>query len=222
VPLKVKSEESDKSDPKEPLLPFKLDGEQWACDFRNTTMVKLAILDLTSFRQDGSVRYEEGQTSPLQMLTGQKEIFLKRTAASGRVLTSATRRSPADIGAIANPGTTGLSDLELQLTFSSSGPFKHIYVGVFRKATKSTIEGVRSTTKNRVSWGIRRCGRIRMPYAAAMLNSYVTVISREAFDVDFTIDADAQPSSDKTEKRAVSACSVPSVPKTASLGEIPS
>jgi hypothetical protein len=36
-----------------------------------------------------------------------------------------------------------------------------------------------------LTWKIRRCGRVRMPFAASLLNSYLSVMGREAFDLDY-------------------------------------
>jgi hypothetical protein len=38
---------------------------------------------------------------------------------------------------------------------------------------------------DRITWYIRRFGRVRMPYASSLLNSYLSVMGREAFDLDY-------------------------------------
>jgi hypothetical protein len=174
VPLKNKTVEG-KTDPKAPLLPFTLRGEQWACDFRNASVVKLSILDLASFRDDGRVRVDEGHAAPDHLLAGQQKVYDDRTAEPSKALAA---------GGILD--ASGASNLALQLTFSSTGAFKHIHTAVFRPATPpKKVNRITVERPNRVTWQLRRCGRIRAPYSAVLLDQYTTVMSRHAFDLDY-------------------------------------
>lgn len=176
VPLKVKTTlpESDKVRPKEPLLPFSLGGEHWACDFRNATIVKLSILDLASFRTDGRVRVDKGHAAPKGLLVAQQKVYDDRT-------------KPA-IDALGDPSLrpiTGQVPAVLQLSFAAAGAFKYIQAPVFEEASKQKIDGQTIIRPERATWRLKRCGRVRMPYAAALLDLYTSVMSRQAFDLDF-------------------------------------
>ena len=174
VPLRKKSASTDRVDPKQPLLPFLLHDEQWACDFRDASVVRLSILDLASFRGDGLVRVDEGHSPPAELLVGQQKVYEERTAPASNML-SDPKQLPKD-GAIC---------LNLQLAFASERAFKHIHTAVFQPSSKHKVRGETIEKPNRVTWRLRRCGRIRMPYAAALLDQYTTVMSRQAFDLDY-------------------------------------
>lgn len=175
VPLKKKGPSATDRDPKAPILPFKLDGDQWSCDFRNATMVKLSVLDLASFRSDGRVRLDEGHSPSEDLLAGQQKVYQECTAAAAKALHAATP--------ILND--SGAIDADLQLSFASTDAFKHIHCATFEPESKTKAHGVLTTHPKRVTWRLRRCGRIRMPYAASLLDQYVSVMSRQAFDLDY-------------------------------------
>ncbi|MER8395739.1 hypothetical protein [Mesorhizobium sp. M0959] len=173
VPLKNKTVQG-KVDAKAPLLPFTLRGEQWACDFRNASVAKLSILDLASFRADGRIRVDDGHLPPADLLVGQQNVYADRTAAASTALGDAKGLSDG-----------GLVALGLQLSFSSADAFRHIHVAVFEPGSTQKVNGLDVARPKRVTWRLRRCGRIRMPYAAALLDQYTTVVSRHAFDLDY-------------------------------------
>ncbi len=173
VPLKKKTT-IKKTDPKAPLLPFKLFGEHWACDFRKATTARLSILDLASFRSDGRVRVDDGHEPPVELLGGQQKVYEKRTVDVSKAMDD-------DIFPSRNGGVA----VKLLLTFSASDRFKHIYKPILEQATKEKVDGKTIERPKRVTWRLRRCGRVRMPYAAALLSQYTSVMSRQAFDLDF-------------------------------------
>ncbi len=175
VPLKIKAMPATEH-PKAPLLPFTLHGERWACDFRNASVARLSILDLASFRPDGRVRVDDGHTAPASLLTAQQLLYDDRTKPASNALADSELR-PQD-GRIA-PG--------LQLTFASTNAFKHIHSPVFEDASEKKFHGRTVTRPKRATWKLRRCGRVRMPYAAALLDLYTSVMSRQAFDLDFML-----------------------------------
>jgi hypothetical protein len=172
VLLKKRTEPSD--NPKLAYFPFKLDGEQWACDFRIATVVRLAILDLASFRTDGRVRVDEGYVAPADLLTAQSVIYKDRAAAAGRVL-----QAGIEIGA------NGVIDPSLQLCFSSEKPFNTVHSASYIPQFNPKQAGDPSDNVKRVTWKLRRYGRVRMPYATALLDQYMEVMSRRAFEIDF-------------------------------------
>ena len=173
VPLKTKTTLS-KADPKAPLLPFTLRGEQWACDFRNASVARLSILDLASFRSDGRVRVDNEHVAPPSLLPAQQRVYEERTKSASDALADTNLRPQS--GRV-TPG--------LQMTFASADAFKHIHSPVFEDGSKQKVNGQTITRPKRVTWRLRRCGRVRMPYAAALLELYTGVMSRQAFDLDF-------------------------------------
>jgi hypothetical protein len=173
VPLKNKTVPG-KGDPKAPLLPFTLRGEQWACDFRNASVAKLSILDLASFRQDGRVRVDEGHTPPLGLLPAQQKVYEDRTRSASDALNDPSLRPQG-----------GQVSVSMQLSFGSTEAFKHIHSPCFEDAKEQKVDGQTIKRPKRATWRLRRCGRVRMPYAAAVLDLYTSVMSRQAFDLDF-------------------------------------
>jgi hypothetical protein len=178
VPLKKKQplNMGEKANSKEVPLPFVLDGQIWLCDFRKSTPVKLAILDFATFRTDGRVRADTGHTPSDELLPGQRAIYNKRA-----VLVDKALRKAKPLGA------TGDIAPSLQLTFSNNAPFQSIHFAAFKPATDAVAgeNGERPALPGRVTWGLRRSGRIRMPYAAAVLDHYVSAMNRHAFDLDY-------------------------------------
>lgn len=182
VPLKIKTQPV-RVDPKAPLLPFILRDEQWACDFRNASVVCLSILDLASFRRDGRVRVDDGHTPPPGLLVAQHKVYADRTKEVSAAMADPKLRPQ---NGLVMPG--------LQLAFTSSGPFKHIHSPVFEESSEQKVNGETIFHPKRGTWRLRRCGRVRMPYASALLDQYTSVMSRQAFDLDFmspTVEASA-------------------------------
>lgn len=172
VPLKRKAKTaSNASNPKSPFLPFLLEGETWCCDFREATVVNLSILDLSTMRTDGRVGVDDGQTPPAHLLPGQDAIYADRIGPAVRVLDAA---QPVDKEVLSS---------DLLLTFKTTPPFKMIHNATFEAATPAKKDSAGSP--KRVTWKLTRTGRIRMPYAAAMLEQFVGVMSRHAFDLDY-------------------------------------
>lgn len=178
VPLKIKAPEAKKSDSlKKPSLPFVLDRVQYVCDFRSATSVRLGILDLASFRKDGLVRVDEGHSPDRNLLPGQAAVYVDRTRASDQYLKSLPGKKVLTQAAV--------TDAKLLLTFDIDRAYKLVGRGAFREASQSDGCGRLPLLPKRVTWKLRRCGRIRMPYAAAILENYVNVMSRRAFEVDY-------------------------------------
>ena len=175
VPLRKKNKVG-RHDPKAPLLPFVLYGERWACDFRKATTVRLSVLDLASFRTDGRVRVDHEQTAPAELLAAQQVVYDARTALANNALSDAGPCTRHDLG-----------NIELLLTFDGTDLFKHISKPVLEERTTIRDHGISTTMPRRLTWRLRRCGRVRMPYAAALLDQYMAVMSRQAFDLDFML-----------------------------------
>lgn len=156
------------------LLQFKIDGVQWACDFRLASAVRLSILDLACLREDGRVRYDAEQPTNVPLLAALHSVIGHRVKVAREVLD----------GKDEPPGA-------LQLCFRASTPFNSVHHGKLIGKETRTIDGKSVKLPRRVTWSLRRVGRIRMPYAAALLRDFLAIQGRDAFDLDFTKEASA-------------------------------
>jgi hypothetical protein len=162
-------------DIKKPLLPCMLLDEYWACDFRNTTAVRMAILDLASFREDGRIRVDEGHCPSEDLLAAQSRIYDKRTAAATKAIEAGVEIASAK---------ASVSQV-LQLTFDTREAFSRVHSPVFSALVGANAAAEIPKLPKRISWQLRRSGRVRMPYSVALLNQYLGVMSRQAFDMDY-------------------------------------
>lgn len=195
---------------KEYTLPVTMDGKYLVCDFRSSATVLLSILDLASFRKDGRISYEEGQEKPNGLLPGLKSIYATRTQQYGALIAAgkasaeaarelkaaqkaaakAAKESGQAAQAVGNPKAEALDSpafrRELMLAFAAPAEFKYVEAGIFEEAV-TAVEKKKVLIKRpaRVTWRLRRVGRIRSPYADALLDRMVGVINRRAFDLDF-------------------------------------
>lgn len=155
-------------------LQFKINDAHLACDFRNSTAVRLSILDLACLRDDGRVRYDASQPTDVPLLAALTSVIDKRVKVAKGFLEGTATASSA-----------------LQLCFRSSSPFSVIHEGkILQKETRS-VGDLQVVLPKRVTWSLRRSGRVRMPYAAALLRDFLAVQGRDAFDLDFTKEAAA-------------------------------
>lgn len=161
---------------KKPLLPFMLDQVQYLCDFRSATPVWVAILDLASFRKDGLVQIDKGHSADPSLLPGQAAVYERRTKIATKLL-NVTVPLKSDAAS---------TDPKLQLTFATDGPYRQICRGMLHPLAKGGKGSAPPAPTQWMTWNLRRCGRIRMPYAAAILENYVNVMSRRAFEMDYT------------------------------------
>lgn len=160
---------------KKPLLPFVVDGHRWACDFRSSTTVNLSILDLASFRVDGRVRLDKGHRQPEGLLAGLKLVYKDRTDAASEAL-------EVEGAILDRPGSIGH---KLQLSFSSGNPFHNVCCATYYPASKETRDGEKTEKPVRLTWRLRRSGRLKMPFSGALLSQYLSVLNRQAFDMDY-------------------------------------
>jgi hypothetical protein len=173
VPLaEVPSNEEDKKNIKKPCLPFKLDGKKYACDFGEVALVQLTVLELASYRKDGRVCFEKDQPAHT-LLPGLEIQNGKIKHQCDRILNAAPVR-----GNQIDP----LADPKYLLTFGGRG----VLSTTTKAKRKEPSEHDGERLGPRITWGLRRDGRIRASYAAAMLRNYLAVVGREAYDLDFT------------------------------------
>jgi len=178
VPLVTKSGPVKSGDDNAKLraLQFTLDSKQLFCNFRDVASVRLSILDLASLRADGRVRFDADQPDNNALLTGMRNVIDKRVKASKKALDDGDNKVDA-----------------LQLCFRSSAPFHAIARAAIKNKETKTIGEAKVKLPKRVTWSLKRTGRIRMPYASALLRDYLSLQGRDAFDLDFTKDRTAKP-----------------------------
>nr|WP_313124584.1 hypothetical protein [Stenotrophomonas geniculata] len=156
-------------------LPFLLNSKSWRIDYRDATQVKLAVLDLASFRSDGRVAFDSAQVAAgaPSMLRGLETLYSGLTSPIAKVLK--------------NPPTEEevLSDIRCQLTFTSDKPYKSIHLPWYKKSGKAIVRGENVKYEDRVTWSLRRDGRVRAPYSSSLLRELLSISGRDAFDVDF-------------------------------------
>lgn len=191
VPVIVHSEDGvklpDANDPDEPnqdgkvkapTLPFRLNGKGFRLDIRNMAYVRLAILDLACFRKDGCIRVEAGHAADPAILTGAHAIYGERTAAAGSSL-----EGPVPDAAVAGVYTP--IDDRLMLTMSDGDLWRGVRLG--KRLAAFNVNGHHlGPLPDRVTWFLRRDGRIRAPYSAFLLERALHTLGRRAFDADYT------------------------------------
>jgi hypothetical protein len=171
VPLSEVEPDAEEG-PKTRKLPFKLGSQTLSCNFRDATSVRLDILDLASFRSDGRVCFDKTQTEVPNVLAGLKKIYSKRVGIFAAELDKPT-------------STDLVPDSRFCLTFNTE-KFKRIFTAKHLAAEVTQIRGERVSLENRVTWAIKRDGRIKPAYAASLLRDFLSISGRDAFDVDFT------------------------------------
>jgi hypothetical protein len=175
----------DANDPNEndaikaPEIPFRVRAQRFKLNVRDMAQARLAILDLACFRTDGCVRVEAGHAPLGGLLAGGKAIYGPRTAAADDALALA-------VPAAALPGTRPPIDDRLLLTMSENAPWDRVRVGA-RLATFQPAPGHhQQALPDRVTWYLRREGRIRAPYSSFLLERALRTLGRRAFDSDYT------------------------------------
>lgn len=164
---------------KKPLLPFILDGKEWVCEFRKAAAVSLAILDTATWRADGRVQYSNADDAAFSptMLPGQLKNAQKAAKTFEKALTQQATFDSNDSAWFIPSCQLTLSSSNVFLGFASPTFIPKTIPGLGKKdAPKKT---------GSFSWNLRRVGRVRMPYAAALLSTYLSVQGREAFDLDY-------------------------------------
>jgi hypothetical protein len=159
---------------KDPELPFRLLGQRYRMRLREIAYVRLSVLDLAAFRTDGRVVVEKGQVPPAGLLKGAAAVYAVRTEVAAAELAK-----PAPTGAPAP-----LADERLLLTMSDVSPWRQSRMAVH--VPRVTKEGL--TLRQRVTWRLRRKGRVRPPYSTFMLERVLGLLGRRAFDNDYTVE----------------------------------
>jgi hypothetical protein len=157
------------------VLPCKLEDQYWECDFGETSPVRLDILDLASFREDGRVRVDIDHAAPKNLFPSQSHVYGKRTRDASKALTDGTFIGEKQRS----------NHPSLQLAFSYGDDFKQYCCAQLRSASRANALAKIPAMPKRITWQLIRSGRVRMPYAAALLDHYLSGMSRHAFDMDY-------------------------------------
>lgn len=172
-------------------LPFRMGGREMVCDFHGSSEVRLSVLDLASFREDGRVRFETGHAKPSSLLPGLDEIFARRIKAAAEFLAGSPVQSnnaskPKAIQANAASQSTFVP--ELQLTFRADPPFNRVHYATLEQANDGAPMLPGQPRPAWVTWRLRRCGRLRSPYPEYILDKLLYIQGRYGFDIDYTFD----------------------------------
>ena len=139
----------------------------------------MGVLDLACLRSDGCVRVEAGHAAPTALLAGGKFIYADRTAAADASLAG-------PVPAVKQPGQRLPIDDRLLLTMSDVKPWHLIRLGTRLGAYAPAAGHHMQALPDRVTWFLRRDGRIRAPYSAFLLERALRTLGRRAFDTDYT------------------------------------
>jgi hypothetical protein len=173
---------------KKPLLPFVLDGVEWICEFRKSATANLCVLDASTWLRDGTVRYQHGdiETLPTELLPGQVK--------NAKRISGQFEEALVQCAELETPASWRLAP-DCLLSLSRDKMFRALSIPAFTAFSLIPKNGdQKRVTSGRFEWPLRRVGRIRMPYAAALLSNYLAVQGRAAFDLDY-LQADDLPSS---------------------------
>ncbi|WP_154665051.1 hypothetical protein [Leisingera daeponensis] len=165
-------------------LPFTLKNKRWYCSLREAAPVRLATLDLATFRDDGCVRVDHDQIKPDGLMDGQSAIYEERTSLWREY--AATRKE-------IKSKLKGSYEEPLQLVFAAPEGFNTIKSG----------KVIHNNSEQAIAWPLQRIGRIRMPYASAILNSFMGRMSRPAFEIDYIADISETPSTAPSSSKGV-------------------
>lgn len=179
APVPDPDDHDDNESIKAPELPFTLNGKRFKFNLRDLAYVRLSVLDLACFRTDGCIRVDAGHSAPAGMLSGSRTIYAERTSAADVSLGGPVPVAPP-------PGTRLPVDDRLLLTMTDTRPWDRIRVGKRLAAFNPAPGQHLLPLPERVTWHIRRTGRIRVPYSSFLLERALKSLGRRAFDLDFT------------------------------------
>ena len=177
-PVPDANEEIGDDSNKTPELPFRLKGKKFKLNLRSMAYVRLNVLDLACLRADGCVRVDAGHGAPAALLAGVRTIYGNRTGAADASLA-------LPVPAIGQPGERLPIDDRLLLTMSDVSPWDRIRLGARLAPYAPSHGGNQTHLPDRVTWFLRREGRVRAPYSAFLLERTLRTLGRRAFDTDY-------------------------------------
>lgn len=138
-------------------LDYFISGNKYSCDFSSYFNVNLSIIDLCSLNQDGSVTLHKDIEQSEVLLPGLRVI-------SNNFIKYLEEKS--ETLEIANKNLECILSLDVPKT-KKLNPYPVL------------IES------NKLSWEIKRIGRLKTPYSTDLLKVFMDVFSRNAFDMEF-------------------------------------
>ena len=162
----VKDRPGHPSDGYEELSYYDADtGESRYVDFRKAEAVKLCILDLCVYQIDGSATLVLGDTAPERIIP----VWRMHYDALVKDFEKAIERYKTLLDALPKDASQARSVAQVMMVPSSSN--QNLFKG--------------KIAQNRISYDVRRIGRLNQPRAAALYNRFAQYSSRAAFEVDF-------------------------------------
>lgn len=137
-------------------------GQKYYVAFKDTHMVKLCVLDLCCFNQDGMSRITVTQKCPPSVIPAWQARYQELCEIGAKLLKRYTR----------------LADLRLQSS--------EISVLLLRSSHDNIFPGSADPVNHRITYNVKRVGRLRAGRAGALLNRYFAFLGREAFDHELT------------------------------------
>jgi hypothetical protein len=130
--------------------------------FKDTHMVKLCVLDLCCVNQDGVSRITVTEKCPLGVIPAWQARY----------------RELCDVGSKLLKRYARLAGLQLQSA--------EINVLLLRSSHDNIFPGSADPGNHRISYNVKRIGRLRASRSGALLNRYFAFLGREAFDHELT------------------------------------
>lgn len=149
---------------KEMKLDFLIDNIQYFVNFSDAVNINLSILDLISFNQEGQLSFNSNQKDNYQFTIALQKRFLAQK----------------------NEFNKHFSELK-----NKRGNNRKFYLESNKALQLSLFLDIIPSFKNRkdkisIVWPIKRIGNIAEPYASEILKKYMHVMSRTAYELDYT------------------------------------
>jgi hypothetical protein len=130
--------------------------------FKDTHMVKLCVLDLCCFNQDGASKIAVTEKCPSSVIPAWQARYQELCEVGSKLLKRYAR----------------LASLRLQSP--------EINTLLLRSSHDNIFPGSADPGNHRITYNVKRVGRLRASRAGALLNRYFAYLGREAFDHELT------------------------------------
>ncbi len=137
-------------------------GQKYFVALKDTHIVKLCVLDLCCFNQDGASKITVTEKCPPGVIPAWQARYQELCEVGSKLLNRYAR----------------LASLRLQSP--------EINVLLLRSSHDNIFPGSADPGNHRITYQVKRIGRLRAPRAAALLSHYFSFLGREAFDHELT------------------------------------
>ncbi|MGA2964057.1 MAG: hypothetical protein ABSD96_20505 [Candidatus Korobacteraceae bacterium] len=137
-------------------------GQKYYVAFKDTHIVNLCVLDLCCFNQDGASRITVTEKCPPGVIPAWQARYQELCEIGSKLLNRYAR----------------LATLRLQSP--------QINVLLLRSSHDNVFSGSADPGNHRITYNVKRVGRLRSARAGALLNRYFAFLGREAFDHELT------------------------------------